>query len=88
MKESTRYFKAVEWSEEDRCYIGRAPGLVYGGCHGMDEKAVFEELCQIVEEVIELCHQDGEQLPPPTIGTMDFGLKVTSRYMSGKAHQA
>ena len=88
MKESARYFKVVEWSEEDRCYIGRAPGLVYGGCHGMDEKAVFEELCQIVEEVIELYHQDGEQLPPPTIGTMDFEWKVTSRYMNGKAHQA
>jgi hypothetical protein len=52
MKESARYVKIVEWSEEDHCYVGSAPGLIYGGCHGDDEKAVFAELCQIVEESI------------------------------------
>ena len=50
MKESARYAKIVEWSEEDQCYVGSAPGLFYGGCHGDDEGAVFAELCQIVEE--------------------------------------
>ena len=43
MKESAKYAKIVEWSEEDQCYIGSAPGLVLGGSHGKDEKAVFEE---------------------------------------------
>jgi len=66
MKESERYAKIVEWSDEDRCFVGSAPGLFYGGCHGDDEKAVFDELCQIVEEVIELLHQEGKPLPPPT----------------------
>ncbi len=46
MKESSRYAKIVAWSEEDQCYLGWAPGLLDGGCHGSDEKAVFEELCQ------------------------------------------
>jgi len=37
MKESARYAKIVEWSEEDQCYVGSVPGLMYGGCHGADE---------------------------------------------------
>ena len=56
MNESTRYAKIVEWSDEDQCFVGSSPGLVYGGCHGSDEKEVFEQLCQIVEEAIALYH--------------------------------
>jgi predicted RNase H-like HicB family nuclease len=68
MKESAKYAKIVEWSEEDQCYVGSAPGLVYGGCHGADEKLVFAELCSIVEEAIVLYRQEGRPLPPPTSG--------------------
>ena len=68
MKESARYAKIVEWSEEDGCFIGSAPGLIYGGCHGEDEQAVFEQLCRIVEEAVALYQEDGKQLPPPTSG--------------------
>ena len=68
MKDSARYVKIVEWSEEDQCYVGSSPGLIYGGCHGDDEKAVFDELCRIVEEAIELYRKDGKTLPPPTSG--------------------
>ena len=46
MKESARYVKIVEWSEEDQCYIGSCPSLMFGGCHSDDEKVVFDELCQ------------------------------------------
>lgn len=75
MKESARYVKIVEWSDQDDCYVGSSPGLLYGGCHGEDEKQVFEELCQIVEETIEIYHQDGKPLPPPTSG-QDFANKM------------
>jgi predicted RNase H-like HicB family nuclease len=68
MIESMRYVKIVEWSEEDQCYVGSAPGLLLGGCHGPDEKHVFDELCEIVDETIQLYHQDGKALPPPTSG--------------------
>ena len=44
MKDSARYVKIAEWSEEDQCYVGSCPGLFYGGSHGQDETAVFEEL--------------------------------------------
>ena len=75
MKDSARYAKIVEWSEEDQCYVGSCPGLLYGGCHGPDEKAVFEELCQIVEETIALYRKDGKPLPPATSG-LDFANKM------------
>jgi predicted RNase H-like HicB family nuclease len=75
MKESARYVKIVEWSEEDRCYVGSSPGLLYGGCHGDNEQEVFQELCQIVEEVIDLYNQDGKPLPPP-ISDRNFANKM------------
>ena len=68
MKESARYLKIVEWSDKDQCFVGSCPGLFYGGCHGDDEKQVFEELCQMVDEMIALFHQDGKPLPPSTCG--------------------
>jgi predicted RNase H-like HicB family nuclease len=68
MRDSAKYAKVVEWSDEDQCYIGSAPGLVIGGCHGDNEVKVFEELCQIVEEVVEIYRQDGRPLPPATAG--------------------
>ncbi len=66
MKDHDRYIKIVAWSEEDRCYIGQVPGMFYGGCHGDDEKAVYAELCEIVDEWIEIFRADGKPLPPPT----------------------
>ena len=68
MIESARYVKIVEWSQEDGCYVGSSPGLFLGGCHGDDERQVFEELCQVVEGTIDLYHQDGKPLPPATSG--------------------
>jgi predicted RNase H-like HicB family nuclease len=75
MRESARYAKIVEWSDEDECYVGSSPGLILGGCHGLDEKEVFARLCDIVEEAIELYKQDGKPLPPPTAGR-DFANKM------------
>ena len=68
MKPSARYVKIVEWSDEDQCYVGSCPGLFYGGCHGDDERGVFSELCELVEEMIELYENDGKPLPSPTAG--------------------
>ncbi len=75
MKESARYAKIVEWSEEDQCYVGSSPGLLYGGCHGDDETAVFEELVSIVEETVLLYLSEGRALPPPTSGR-DYANKM------------
>lgn len=77
MKQSARYVKIVEWSDDDQCYIGSCPGLIYGGCHGSDEKQVFAELCEVVEEAIELYQQDGKPLPSATSGK-DYANKMLS----------
>ena len=68
MKDSDRYLKIVEWSEEDQCYVGTCPGLFYGGCHGDNEAEVYKELCEIVEENISLYKENGKSLPPETAG--------------------
>ena len=54
MNAAARYVKLVEWSDEDNCFVGSCPGLLYGGCHGDDEQSVFAELCLIVEETVNL----------------------------------
>ena len=68
MNESARYSKIVEWSDEDQCFIGSCPGLFSGGCHGADERSVFAELCDLVDETIELYRTEGRPLPPATNG--------------------
>jgi len=75
VKESARYVKIVEWSEEDQCFVGSCPGLFYGGCHGDSEEEVFAELCELVEEVIETYKKEGKPLPPPTCGR-DYANKM------------
>lgn len=68
MRDSAHYVKIVEWSEEDQCFVGSCPGLLSGGCHGDDELAVFAELCEAVEEVIDLYKGDGKPLLLFTFG--------------------
>ena len=65
-KPSDHYVKVVAWSEEDQCYIGRCPGLMLGGVHGDDEQGVYAELCQAVDEWIQLLEAEGRPLPRPT----------------------
>lgn len=77
MKESAKYVKIVEWCDEDQCYVGSAPGLMFGGCHGDDERAVFNELCQIVEEAIQTYKVENKPLPPATAGH-DLANKLQS----------
>ena len=65
-KTSDRYVKVVAWDEQDQCYIGRCPGLMFGGVHGDDETAVYQELCQAIDEWIQLHEAEGRPLPTPT----------------------
>ena len=69
MKISDQYHKWVEWSADDDAYIGKCPDLITG-IHGDDPLKVFNELCQVVEEVIEHFHSEGRPLPDPQIRPM------------------
>lgn len=66
MKDSDRYIKIVVWSDEDKCFIGSCPRIIDVCCHGDDELEVYAELCQIVDEWIEIMKQEGKPLPTPT----------------------
>ncbi len=59
--------KIEEWPEEDHCFVGSAPGLILGGCHGRDERQ-FLRSCAIVDEAVDPNRQDGKPLPPETSG--------------------
>ncbi len=64
-KDSDLYKKIVYWSDEDSCFIGMCPELMYGGVHGEDALKVFIELNQAIDEVIEIFKEDGKPLPKP-----------------------
>lgn len=68
MKDSARYVKIVEWSDEDQCFVGQCPGIIGPCCHGDDEAEVYARLCEIVDEWIETMQRDGKPLPPATAG--------------------
>jgi predicted HicB family RNase H-like nuclease len=57
------YLRVVEWSEEDRCFVGSAPPLIGRCCHGQTEASVLKQLKRIVEEWIRLADKDGVALP-------------------------
>jgi predicted HicB family RNase H-like nuclease len=77
-EQAARYAKFVEWSDEDKCFIGRCPELMLGGVHGNDEAKVYAELCAAVEEMIELIHADGQEMPQP-LGSKGFSGKFVLR---------
>ena len=85
MKESARYAKIVEWSEEDQCFVGSSPGLIYGGCHGSYEKAVFEQLCNVVEEAIALYHKDGKPEKPAQLRVFSSDFPIPANALHDAA---
>jgi len=65
-KGAKRYLKIVEWSAEDRCYVGSAPPLIGQSCHGTSETEVLTQLQTIVEEWVETLIKEGKPLPAST----------------------
>lgn len=59
------YEKIVVWSKDDKCFIGMCPEFFDGGVHGDDPIKVFKELCEVVEEWVEIFERDGNPLPEP-----------------------
>lgn len=66
MRTQDKYLKLVEWSEEDKCYVGSIPGWIGKCCHGKDELKVYKELSRILDDWIEIYKKDGLSLPEPT----------------------
>ena len=91
---AARYLKIVEWTDEDGCFVGSAPPLIGQCCHGKDETKVYAELCQIVDEWIEVLEGEGHKLPEPLAAKKfsgKFVLRVEPalhRRLAAKAHSA
>jgi len=69
MKDSDKYLKWVEWSDEDNIYIGKCPDLITG-IHGENPVVLYEELCAVVEDVVHHFNKEGRPLPPVRVRPM------------------
>jgi hypothetical protein len=66
MKRSDRYHKWVEWNSKDGVHIGHCPDLI-SGIHGRNPVKLYQDLCNVVEEVIAHFEQNGRKLPRPRV---------------------
>ncbi len=71
-----RYLKLVEWSDQERCFVGSAPPIIGPCCHGRTEAEVMAQLSTIVEEWVEIMLGDGHPLPTVTAGKKFSGQFV------------
>lgn len=69
MKDFDQYHKWVEWSDEDQVYIGKCPDLITG-IHGDDPVALYGELCEVVQDVVNHFKAKGRTLPVPKVRPM------------------
>lgn len=83
---AAHFTKFVEWSEEDNCFVGSALPLIGSCCHGNNEAKVYAELCQIVEEWIEILETDGHPLPKAP-GKKEFSGKFVLRLEPAMHHR-
>ncbi len=67
MKTQDRYLMFVQWSEEDRAYVGYCPDLFpWGGvCHGATQPEAYARLCEAVADTVTTAETQGLPLPPP-----------------------
>jgi hypothetical protein len=69
MNPSEQYHKWVEWSDEDRVYVGKCPDLITG-IHGDEPIRLYAELLEVVEDVVRHFESEGRQLPSPRVRPM------------------
>ncbi|MGR8933244.1 MAG: pilus assembly protein HicB [Gammaproteobacteria bacterium] len=69
MKKSDQYHKWVEWSEEDGVNMGKYPDLITG-IHSDNPTLLYQELCDVIEDVIRHFESEGCRLPKPRVRPM------------------
>ena len=79
VNDSARYMKIVEWSDEDQCFVGQCPGVVGQCCHGDNEADVYAELCQIVEECLEISKARWETIAAVRLSGREFQWSYSLR---------
>ncbi len=86
IKIKDNYLKLVEWSQEDQCFIGTAPGLILGGVHGNDQREVFDKLCKAVDEAVALLKKEGKPIPAQAV-KREYSGKIALR-ITPQMHRA
>lgn len=66
------YPHIVEWSDEDKCWIGRCPPLAAGGVHGATMERTAKVLADMTWRWVKIYVEDGTPLPPPNFILRDF----------------
>ena len=64
MRPGDRYHKWIEWSDEDATYLGRCPNVITG-IHGGEPIRLYEELCDVIDDVLAELEAAGRRLPQP-----------------------
>jgi predicted HicB family RNase H-like nuclease len=80
------YLRVVEWSPEDRCFVGSAPPLIGRCCHGPTEANVLRQLKRIVDDWVRLADTEGVALPAPK-GSGEYSGRFLLR-VPAPVHQA
>ncbi len=67
MKPEDKYLMFVQWSDEDRLYVGYCPDLFPAGgvCHGSTSLEAYGKLYEIVEDTVRTAVEQGIALPRP-----------------------
>ena len=69
MKTADKFHKWVDWSAKDGVYVGDCPDLITG-IHGDNPVKLYEELCEVVDEVISDLTKAGRRLPKSRVRPM------------------
>jgi predicted RNase H-like HicB family nuclease len=73
------YRTVVEWSQEDECFVARAPAFEALATHGDTAGAAVHELGVAGEMMIEAMRSHGKSIPGPDADVADFAGKVALR---------
>lgn len=79
---AARYPRLIEWSQEDKCYVGSAPPLVGHCCHGATEAEVAAQLAIIVADLSEDL-LDGKREAPKELVAKKYSGKFVTRIDPG-----
>ena len=62
----------TEWSGEDNAYLGRCPDVITG-IHGSDPIRLYEELCEVVDDVLASFQASRARNRPWRVSGASFG---------------
>ena len=60
------YHINIFWSEDDDCYVADIPDLAFCSAFGSTPEEALAELRIARELWLEVAHEDGKPIPPPT----------------------